>query len=306
MSIPDLGLNTGRSIPAISFGTGTSFFNRSDDVASVISDAFKAGFRSFDTATIYGTEIGLGKGLKELNADRKELYITTKTPDWAWDKESIVESVKISLEKLGLDYLDLVLMHTPAPRYEMLKRLGLKSEEEISKLPDAFNKEVMDNGRLQAWLGLQQCVEAGLVRDIGVSNWTVSHLENLLKHKEVTIVPAINQVEYNPYLVDKGIYDYCKQNKILIQGFAPLGNGKTMLEDETLQKVAQKYNKTAAQVALRWAFQIGVTTVSKTEKAERMKSNLDYFDFEITDQEMEEISALNKNERRFGDPSRFP
>lgn len=306
MSVPGIAMNTGRMIPAISFGTGTSFFNRPDDVASHIHDAYQAGFRCFDTATIYSTETGLGRGIKELNVDRKDLFITTKTPDWAWDKESIEQSVRESLAKLEVDYLDLVLIHTPAPRYDMLKRLGLMTEDEIKKLPDCTSQEVMDNARLQAWLGLQQCVDKGLIRDIGVSNYTVSHLKNLLKHKEVTIVPAINQVEYNPYMVDKPLYDFCKEKTILVQAFAPLGNGKTLMEDPVMQRVAQKYNKTAAQVALRWALQIGVPTVNKTEKVHRMKENLDYFDFNISDQEMEEISALNKNERRFGDPARFP
>jgi len=299
-------MNTGRSIPAISFGTGTSFFNRPDDVASNISDAYKAGFRCFDTATIYGTETGLGKGIKDLSVDRKDLFITTKTPDWAWDKESIEESVRESLSKLQLDYLDLVLIHTPAPRYDTLRKLELKTEEDIKNLPDCSDQEVMNAARLQAWLGLQVCVQKGLVRDIGVSNYTVTHLKNLLKYDEVTIVPAVNQVEYNPYMVDTPLYEYCKENKILIQAFAPLGNGKTLMEDEVMQRVAQKYSKTPAQVALRWAWQLGIPTVNKTEKVARMKENLDYFDFNLTDQEMEEITALNKNERRFGDPARFP
>eukprot|EP00088_Acartia_fossae_P002133 TRINITY_DN10838_c0_g1_i8.p1 TRINITY_DN10838_c0_g1~~TRINITY_DN10838_c0_g1_i8.p1 ORF type:complete len:307 (+),score=69.77 TRINITY_DN10838_c0_g1_i8:42-962(+) len=306
MGVPGIAMNTGRMIPAISFGTGTSFFNRPDAVASHIQAAWDAGFTSYDTATIYGTEQGLGSGLKTLKVERKELFITTKTPDWSWDKESIEKSVRQSLEKLQLDYLDLVLIHTPAPRYDTMRRLGQLTEDEIKQLPDNMDAKVMDNARLQAWIGLQHCVQLGLVKDIGVSNYTVSHLQNLLKHEEVTIVPAVNQVEYNPYLVDRVIFDYCKEHKILVQAFAPLGHGKTLLEDKTMKKIAQKYNKTAAQIALRWAWQLGITTVTKTEKAERMKENLDYFDFNLTDEEMEEISSLNKNERRFGDPARFP
>lgn len=305
-SVGNLLMNTGRNIPAISFGTGTSFFNRPDAVASHIQEAFDAGFRSYDTATVYGTEIGLGEGLKGLKGDRKDLFITTKTPDWTWTKDSIEEAVLISMKKLQLDYLDLVLIHTPAPRFDLIRRMGVMSEEKIQELPDPQNVEVMEAARLEAWLGLQNCVHKGLVRDIGVSNYTVSHLKNLIKHSQVTIIPAVNQVEYNPYLVDTEIYDYCKQNNILIQAFAPLGNGKTLMDDTTMSDLAEKYSKSSAQIALRWAFQLGITTVTKTEKAERMKENLDYFDFKLTAEEMMKISSLNKMERRFKDPARFP
>jgi len=304
MEAPKLKLNTGRLIPAIGFGTGTSFFNRGDDVQAVILSAFQAGFRSYDGATIYGTEEGLGRGLAGLAEHRDNLFITTKTPDWAWTQESIEEEVKKSLERLQLDYLDLVLLHTPAPRVSLFERLKVDPSKHF--IPDAMNEKQMDESRLQAWMGLQNCVSKGLVRDIGVSNFTAKHLKKLLVNGEVCVVPAVNQVEFNPYLVDSPLHDYCKEKGILVQAFAPLGNGKDLLEDVTLNKIAQAHGKTVGQVALRWAWQLGIATVTKTEKVERMKENLNYFDFNLTDTEMKEISSLNKNERRFGDPARFP
>jgi len=305
MMAPKLKMNTGREIPAIGFGTGTSFFNRGDDVAAVIHQAYQAGFRSFDGATIYATEEGLGRGLSNLGVDRANLFITTKTPDWAWTKESIEAEVLKSMKKLQVDYIDLVLIHSPAPRKPVLEKMKLEAGV-VEALPDPLDEAAMDKARLEAWMGLQQCVSKGWVRDIGVSNFTVSHLRKLLNNKQVTTVPAVNQVEFNPYLVDSLLLDYCKDTKILLQAFAPLGNGKEMLENSVLVDLANKHAKTCAQICLRWAWQLGVPTVTKTEKAARMAENLDYFDFSLSPSEMDQVAALNKDQRRFGDPARFP
>jgi len=116
----------------------------------------------------------------------------------------------------------------------------------------------------------------------------------------------LKKVEFNPYLVDTPLLDYCRANKILLQAFAPLGNGKDVLEDAVLKDLAAKHGKTCAQIALRWAWQLGVATVTKTEKVARMKENLDYFDLRLSEAEVEQISSLNRNERRFGNPARFP
>jgi len=293
-------------MPAISFGTGTSFFNRGDEVAAVIGKAYQAGFRSFDCATIYGTEEGLGRGLTSLEAARENLFVTTKTPDWAWTQDQIEEEVRLSLKKLNLEYLDLVLLHSPAPRVHSKLISKMLTPDRLAVLPDPENADQMDAARLCAWQGLQDCVSKGLVRDIGVSNFTVNHLEKLLKNSSVRIVPAVNQVEFNPYLVDRPLYDYCKDKGILVQAFAPLGNGKEMLADPVLKELSEKYGKTEAQIALRWAWQMGIGTVTKTEKEERMKENLDYFDFCLDQQETERINGLNKNLRLFGNPAQFP
>jgi len=311
MESQKIKLNSGREMPAIGFGSGTSFFNRGDEVAAVIGDAYKAGFRLFDCATIYGTEEGLGAGLTGLGVERGNLFITTKTPDWAWTQAKIEEEVRLSLKRLQLEYLDLVLLHTPAPRKASPKlwlmiEQALTSPGELASLPDPLSADQMNKARLEAWIGLQNCVKKGLVRDIGVSNFTANHLTKLLANPEVTIVPSVNQVEFNPYLVDTELYDFSKEKGILIQAFAPLGNGKDLLVDPLLTKLAEKYSRSPAQIALRWAWQLGLGVVTKTEKVHRMTENLDIFQFELTEAEVKELSGLNKDLRLFGNPHKFP
>lgn len=305
LQVQNLTLNTGREIPAIGFGTGTSFFGRGDDVAALVGHAFQAGLTSFDTAVIYGTEGGLGQGLSGLSCPRSSLYITTKTPDWAWTKEGIVKEVEKSLKLLQVTYLDLVLLHTPAPRKGAAFLKKALTEEQIDRLPDPQDAKAMETARLAAWQGLEECVEKGLVRDIGVSNFTVHHLRQLIT-AQIKIRPSVNQVEFNPYQTDPDTYTFCKKEGILIQAFGPLGNGREMLTDPVLVEISKKKKKTTAQVSLRWAWQLGVATVTKTEKIPRMKENIDIFDFELDSDEMEKISGLNKNIRIFGDNSRFP
>eukprot|EP00090_Calanus_glacialis_P042377 TRINITY_DN75181_c0_g1_i1.p1 TRINITY_DN75181_c0_g1~~TRINITY_DN75181_c0_g1_i1.p1 ORF type:complete len:323 (-),score=96.54 TRINITY_DN75181_c0_g1_i1:69-995(-) len=306
LQVQNLTLNTGREIPAIGFGTGTSFFGRGDDVAALVGHAFQAGLTSFDTAVIYGTEDGLGSGLSGLSCPRSSLYVTTKTPDWAWTKEEIVEEVEKSLKRLQVTYLDLVLLHTPAPRKGAAFLKKALTDEQIDRLPDPMDAKAMEAKRLSAWQGLEECVEKGLVRDIGVSNFTVHHLHQLITKPEIKIRPSVNQVELNPYQTDPETYIFCKKEGILLQAFGPLGNGREMLTDPVLVEISKKKKKTTAQVSLRWAWQLGVATVTKTEKIPRMKENIDIFDFELDPEEMEQISGLNKNIRIFGDNSRFP
>jgi len=305
LQVKTLALNTGREIPAIGFGTGTSFFGRGDDVAALVGHAFQAGLTSFDTAVIYGTEEGLGKGLSGLSCPRPSLYITTKTPDWAWTKEEIVKEVEKSLILLQVSYLDLVLLHTPAPRKDGAVQKKAMTQEVIDRLPDPQDAEAMEATRLSAWQGLELCVERGLVRDIGVSNFTVHHLSQLLS-KDIKIRPSVNQVEFNPYQTDPDTYNFCKKEGILLQAFGPLGNGREMLTDPVLVEISKKKKKSTAQVSLRWAWQLGVATVTKTEKIPRMKENIDIFDFDLDSEEMKKISGLNRNSRIFGDYSRFP
>eukprot|EP00092_Neocalanus_flemingeri_P005291 GFUD01005696.1.p1 GENE.GFUD01005696.1~~GFUD01005696.1.p1 ORF type:complete len:330 (+),score=98.51 GFUD01005696.1:66-992(+) len=306
LQVQSLALNTGREIPGIGFGTGTSFFGRGEDVAALVGHAFQAGITSFDTAVIYGTEGGLGQGLSGLACPRSSLYITTKTPDWAWNKEEIVKEVEKSLKLLQVTYLDLVLLHTPAPRKGSAFLKKALAQQEIDKLPDPQDAAAMEAARLSAWQGLEACVEMGLVRDIGVSNFTVHHLTQLVNNQLIRIRPSVNQVEFNPYQTDTETYNFCKKEGILLQAFGPLGNGREMLADPVLLAIGDKKKKTTAQVSLRWAWQLGVATVTKTEKIPRMKENIDIWDFELDKEEMEKISGLNKNIRIFGDNSRFP
>lgn len=305
MTVPSITLNSGRGIPAIGFGTGTSFFNRGEAVASLVGEAVKAGVTSFDTATIYGTEEGLGQGLAGLE-QRSGLYLTTKTPDWSWTKAEVVEEVELSLKRLQVDVLDLVLLHTPAPRTK-LHVMKKKLEDEPHRIiPDPQDAPAMKLARQSAWSGLETCVARGLVRDIGVSNFTPLHLQQILDSPGLKIRPAVNQVEFNPYQTDPTLLAFCREKNILLQAFGPLGNGREMLSNPVLVKIGQETGKTPAQVSLRWAYQMGVATVMKTERPERMKENIDIFDFTLNQQQMDSIKELNKNLRLFGDPSGFP
>lgn len=301
-----LVLNTGRSVPAVGFGTGTSFFGRGAEVAEVVGHAFQAGFTSFDTAVIYGTEAGLGRGLAGLSCPRAELYLTTKTPDWTWSREGIVKDVESSLALLQVAYLDLVLLHTPAPRTDSPFLQKATTQEQRDRLPNPQDREAMEAARLEAWRGLEDCVAKGIVRDIGVSNFTVAHLGQLVTREDVKIRPSVNQVEFNPHQTDPELYQFCQKEGILLQAFAPLGNGKELLDDPVLVEIAKKKGKTPAQVCLRWARQMGVATVTKTERIPRLAENLDIWGWRLEQEEMEAVSGLNKNIRRFGDYSRFP
>jgi len=304
--VENLTLNSGRKLPGISFGTGTSFFNRGGDVTALVAPAFEAGFTSFDTAVIYGTEEGLGAGLAKFDCPRSDLYITTKTPDWTWTREEIIAEVEKSCTRLQVSYLDLVLLHTPAPRKGAAFLNNILTEEEINKLPDPKDGNVMKEKRFSAWQGLEDCVAKGLVKDIGVSNFTVHHLSQLLNQPGLKIKPSVNQVELNPYQTDLETYNFCREQGILLQAFGPLGNGRELLTDPVLVEISESKKKTTAQVCLRWAWQLGVATVTKTEKQARLRENIDIFDFELSKEEMEKITGLNKNLRIFGDPSRFP
>ena len=311
-------LNTGTLLPSVGFGTGTSFFNRVGDVAACVGQAYSAGYRLFDTAMVYGTEEGVGRGVEDLiknGVQRKDIFVTTKISPWKW--RQVEEEINKSLEKLKVDKIDLVLIHSaglPIDRSKMSEKLRKRiPEEELKEFPSTG--EGLRKLRLHIWGKLELLVKQGKIQDIGVSNWTSKHINQLMDDGQVTLAPAVNQIEFNPYLVDEDILETCAKYKIVVQAYAPLGNGKNMpnrhlagsqeslqylLDDPKVVSLSAKYRKTPAQICLRWALQRGVVLVLKTENKMRMEENLD-IEFVIAQEDMVEMDTLkSRNQRLFG------
>jgi methylglyoxal/glyoxal reductase len=263
-------LNNGVKMPWLGFGVFK--VQEGEEVVNSVKTAIEVGYRSIDTAAIYQNEEGVGKAIAESNVPREELFVTTKV--WNGDQgyESTLSAFETSLNKLGLDYLDLYLIHWPVPSKGLY---------------------------VETWKALEKLYKDGRVRAIGISNFNVNHLENLLANCEIK--PMVNQVEYHPVFNQKELHDFCKKNEIQLEAWSPLMQG-SLLNDPVLVEIANKYNKSTAQVILRWDIQTGVVTIPKSINPHRIAENADIFDFELTQEDLNEISTLNQNKRQFGDP----
>ncbi|ARV46576.1 glyoxal/methylglyoxal reductase [Bacillus inaquosorum] len=247
------------------FGLGVYKVENGNEATESVKAAIKNGYRSIDTAAIYKNEEGVGIGIKESGVAREELFITSKV--WNEDQgyETTLAAFEKSLERLQLDYLDLYLIHWPGK----------------DKYKDT-------------WRALEKLYKDGKIRAIGVSNFQVHHLEELLKDAEIK--PMINQVEFHPRLTQKELRDYCKAQGIQLEAWSPLMQGQ-LLDNEVLAQIAEKHNKSVAQVILRWDLQHEVVTIPKSIKEHRIIENADIFDFELSQEDMDKIDALNKDER---------
>ncbi|MCY8093570.1 aldo/keto reductase [Bacillus haynesii] len=268
-------LNNGTAMPW--FGLGVFKVEEGPELVQAVKTAIKHGYRSIDTAAIYGNEEGVGQGiregLKEAGISREDLFVTSKVWNDDLGYDETIAAYEASLEKLGLDYLDLYLIHWPV------------------------------EGRYNAaWKALETLYEQGRVKAIGVSNFHIHHLEDLLK--DAAVKPAINQVEYHPRLTQKELQTFCSSHGIQLQAWSPLMQGQ-LLSHPLLKDIADKHGKTPAQVILRWDLQNGVITIPKSTKAERIAQNADIFDFELTIEEMKQIDGLNENTRVGPDPDNF-
>ncbi|MGM5471890.1 aldo/keto reductase [Bacillus pumilus] len=263
-------LNNGVEMPW--FGLGVFKVEDGNQVVDAVKAAIRNGYRSIDTAAVYKNETGVGKAIKESGVKREDLFITSKVwnTDQGYDKA--LAAFDASLNRLGLDYLDLYLIHWPGPSAETFK---------------------------DTWRALEKLYKDGKVRAIGVSNFYIQHLEELLKDAEV--VPAVNQVEFHPKLTLVELRQYAKEKGIQIEAWSPLMQGK-LLDHDVLKDMAARYNKSVAQVILRWDLQSGVVTIPKSINEERIKQNADIFDFELSKEDMEKIDALNNNERVGSNP----
>ena len=259
------------------FGLGVSGLKDGDETANCVRTAIVNGYRSIDTAAMYGNEAGVGRGvreaLEETDLSREDIFVTSKVWNSDLGYDSALAAYEASLEKLGLDYLDLYLIHWPVE----------------GKYKDA-------------WRALEKLYKDGRVKAIGVCNFQIHHLENVLK--DVDIVPMVNQVEYHPLLTQEELHKFCKARNIQLEAWSPLMQGK-LLDHPVLEEIAMKKEKTPAQVILRWDLQNGVVTIPKSSKEPRIIQNGQIFDFELTDEDMKRISALNENRRVGPDPDNF-
>ena len=255
------------------FGLGVYKTEPGQEVETSVRLAIENGYRSIDTAKLYNNEEGVGRAIANSGAKREDLFVTTKV--WNADQgyENTLQAFEASRQRLDMDYVDLYLIHWPGTR---------------------LYKET--------WKALEKLYKDGHVRAIGVSNFQVRHLEDILQDCEFP--PMVNQVEYHPRLIQANLLAYCKQQNIQMEAWSPLMRGK-LLDDPTINEIAADHGKTAAQVILRWDLDHGVVTIPKSIHADRIKSNADIFDFTLTADEMAAIDALNSNERVGPDPDTF-
>lgn len=259
------------------FGLGVFKVEEGSELVDAVKSAIRNGYRSIDTAAIYENERGVGQGIREglleTGLAREDLFVTSKVWNADLGYESTLAAFDTSLEKLGLHYLDLYLIHWPVK----------------GKYKDA-------------WRALETLYAAGRVKAIGVSNFHVHHLEDL--NRDAEIKPMVDQVEFHPYLTQQDLIRYCKAHGIQMEAWSPLMQGR-LLDHPTLQEIADRHGKSVAQVILRWDLQQGVVTIPKSTKDHRIVANADVFDFELTDEEVVRINALNRNERVGPDPDNF-
>ncbi|RAK19394.1 diketogulonate reductase-like aldo/keto reductase [Anoxybacillus vitaminiphilus] len=264
-------LHNGVKMPWL--GLGVYKVKNGDEVINAVKTALEAGYRHVDTAAFYDNEEGVGQAIKESGVPREQIFITTKV--WNSDQgyETTLKAFETSLKKIGLDYIDLYLVHWPVKgKYK------------------------------ETYKALEKLYKDGLVRAIGVSNFHIHHLEDLMA--ECEIKPMVNQVEYHPRLTQKELHAFCKQHHIQLEAWAPLMRGG-LSDEPTLLEIGKKYGKSPAQIILRWDLQHEVVTIPKSVTPHRIKENADIFDFELTAEEMEKIDALNMNKRIGPDPDNF-
>ncbi|MYL65090.1 aldo/keto reductase [Bacillus hwajinpoensis] len=275
MTVQTKTLNNNIEMPEL--GYGVFRVEQGQELVEAVKTAIKKGYRSIDTAAIYGNEESVGQGVNQAIEEglvtREELFITSKVWNDGLSYDETIQAYETSLSKLGLDYLDLYLIHWPG-----------------------------DNKYQEPWKALETLYKEKRVRAIGVSNFQVNHLEDLRKNFEIT--PVINQIEFHPRLTQEEVRTYCKEHNIQVEAWSPLMAGE-LLDNETIAGIAEKYNKSVAQVILRWDLQHNVITIPKSMNEKRIEANIDLFDFELTSEEMKQLDALNDNARSGPHPDEF-
>ncbi|WP_304353389.1 aldo/keto reductase [Brachyspira innocens] len=258
-------LSNGYKIPCIGFGTWQT--PDGETAVNAVKEAIKLGYKHIDTAAIYGNEKSIGKAIKEIGINRDELFITSKV----WNKErgykTTLKAFEKTLNDLCIDYLDLYLIHWPAS---------------VNQFKD------WDNINLETWRAMTELYKAGKIKSIGVSNFMPHHLKSLM---ETEIKPVVNQIEFHVGFMQEETFKYCNDNNILIEAWSPLGTGK-MLDNETLKEIANKYNKSIAQLCIRWCLQNNTLPLPKSVTPSRIKENTEIFDFVISDEDMKKINSM--------------
>jgi diketogulonate reductase-like aldo/keto reductase len=270
---PTIALNNGERMPQLGFGV---FQVPPEEVEQVVGIALDTGYRSIDTAAMYRNEEGVGRALASSGIDRGELYVTTKLNNPDHKAGEVERAFDESLRKLGLDYLDLYLIHWPLPSADRY---------------------------VEVWKAMTRINADGRVRSIGVSNFQTGHLQRLAD--ETGVVPTVNQVELHPYLTQEPLRRYHARNNIATEAWSPLGKGRDLLQDQTTTGIAEKYGVTPAQAVIRWHLEIGNVVIPKSVTPERIRSNFDVFGFELDEDDMAAITGLNRDQRLGPDPDTF-
>lgn len=267
-----LKLLNGVRIPSI--GLGVFRTKEGEETVNAVKWALQAGYKHIDTAMIYNNEKSVGKGIKESGINREDIFVTTKI----WNDDIRAKRVKKafneSLERLDLDYIDLCLIHWPAKGFE------------------------------DAWTELEDLYLEGKIRAIGVSNFHIHHFEELETTQR--ILPMVNQIESNPMMSNRELISFCQHNGIVVEAYSPFGGtGSKLFENPTLIEIANKHNKTVANVVIRWCLQRGLVVLPKSVHKKYIESNIDSFDFDLSKDEMKIIDSLNTNSRSGADPDNF-
>lgn len=264
-TIPTVSLNSGAELPQIGFGTA-----RVDDehIRVLVREALGMGYRLLDTAARYGNEVGVGQGIADAGLPREDVLVCTKLRGSDQGYASAKEALDGSLRRLGLDYVDLYLIHWPLPRL------------------DAY---------IDSWRAMEEMVAAGKVRTIGVSNFAAEHLDRLAE--QTSTVPALNQIELHPRFPQREQRADNARRGIVTESWSPLAQMSDMMSDPILAGIARQHGKSAVQVVLRWHVQQGLATIPKTTRVERLPENMDVFDFHLTDEDMAAIAGLDTGKR---------
>lgn len=260
-----IALNDGQKIPIVGFGTYKS--REQEGIESVVC-AISNGYSLIDTAAAYGNEEAVGKGIKASGVSRESMYVTTKLWRENLGYESTKKEFEKSLNKLNLDYIDLYLIHWPA---------------------NAKNYNNWQKTNADSWRAMEELQAEGKIKSIGVSNFFQEHLEALFKTAQV--IPAVNQIEFHPGYWQQELVTYCKKQNIVVESWSPLARGK-VFGNNVLEAIAKKHNKSVSQVCLRWIIQHDVVVIPKSTTPERIKENIQLFDFELTTAEMKQINKL--------------
>ncbi|MDR1877201.1 MAG: aldo/keto reductase [Flavobacteriaceae bacterium] len=275
MKITDISgstiLSNGVKMPYL--GLGVYKAEDGQEVINAIHHALDAGYRHVDTATYYYNEEGVGKAIRTSSIQREEIFVTTKVWFSQQKYKDTLKSFETSMQKLGLEYLDLYLIHWPHPDYF-----------------------------LEAWKAMEELYHAGRIRAIGVCNCMQHHLQSIIELGGAS--PMVNQVEFHPNLIQKELLDFCKQNNIQYEAWSPLKRGG-LFNEPVLLELAEKHTKNIAQILIRWDLQKGVVTIPKSTKKERIVSNADVFNFELSEEDMKRIDDLDNNDRTGAHPDHF-
>ncbi|AUJ52415.1 aldo/keto reductase [Staphylococcus hominis] len=267
----------GNQMPML--GLGTFRVENDDTCKEAVKHAIESGYRSIDTAKVYGNEEQVGQGIKEglesTGLNREDIFVTSKLFFEDFGRENVAQAYETSIQKLGLDYLDLYLVHWPGT-----------------------NEAVM----IDTWKGMEDLYKDNRVKNIGVSNFNPDHFEALLA--QVSIKPVINQVEFHPYFTQEKLRKYLEAQNIYMESWSPFMNAQ-ILNDETLNEIGKEVNKTAAQVIIKWNMQHNVVVIPKSVTSSRIEENIDVFDFELSADQMKRIDDLNKDQRIGPDPDTF-